>query len=395
MRTVAIAVLLIAVSACFMGHIAVGSATTVPVSVNDSDETIVIRVLPDGNADVSVIRTVPIETQNQSAAFNKTARTYEKGGGSSFNAVDSLITFKRAARAVGNESNRSMQIVDVANDTARHGNTGIFYRNFTWTNFAVPPESNGVVSLNESFTAGDRPWLPSLTADERLVVSVSQGYELQGGTNVDRVENNAWVFKGPRTFEQFDISYRKQSYQGPNGGGNHWIGNPPVSVPTFVALVVMGSIGLFAYSRRQTLLDRLSDGVTGSPERSETDPPRSTTDHETGTAGAPVMGPVVDSDSDSDSDSDLGSTADPVDVELLSDEERVERLLQNNGGRMRQATIVTETDWSDAKVSQLLSAMDEDNRIEKLRIGRENLISLPNHGPGWDAGSDPDHAGND
>jgi uncharacterized membrane protein len=61
----------------------------------------------------------------------------------------------------------------------------------------------------------------------------------------------------------------------------------------------------------------------------------------------------------------------------LSDEERVERLLEGNGGRMRQADIVDETGWSNAKVSQLLSAMDQADRVDKLRIGRENLISLP------------------
>jgi uncharacterized membrane protein len=73
---------------------------------------------------------------------------------------------------------------------------------------------------------------------------------------------------------------------------------------------------------------------------------------------------------------------------LLSDEERVERLLERNGGRMRQADIVGETGWSDAKVSQLLSAMAEADRVEKLRLGRENLISLPDDEPGTD-GEDP------
>jgi hypothetical protein len=66
-----------------------------------------------------------------------------------------------------------------------------------------------------------------------------------------------------------------------------------------------------------------------------------------------------------------------LDEELLSDEERVERLLERNGGRMKQATIVKETGWSNAKVSQLLSAMEEEGRVDKLRIGRENLISFP------------------
>jgi uncharacterized membrane protein len=62
---------------------------------------------------------------------------------------------------------------------------------------------------------------------------------------------------------------------------------------------------------------------------------------------------------------------------MLSDEERVLRLLDANGGRMKQAQIVKETDWSNAKVSQLLSGMDDEDAIDKLRIGRENLISLP------------------
>ena len=44
---------------------------------------------------------------------------------------------------------------------------------------------------------------------------------------------------------------------------------------------------------------------------------------------------------------------------------------------MKQAQIVSETGWSNAKVSQLLSSMDDADRVDKLRIGRENLISLP------------------
>jgi uncharacterized membrane protein len=56
---------------------------------------------------------------------------------------------------------------------------------------------------------------------------------------------------------------------------------------------------------------------------------------------------------------------------------------------MKQATIVKETGWSNAKVSQLLSSMDEQDRIDKLRIGRENLISLPGEGVG-DIDGDPE-----
>lgn len=61
---------------------------------------------------------------------------------------------------------------------------------------------------------------------------------------------------------------------------------------------------------------------------------------------------------------------------LLTDEDRVRHLLDRHGGRMKQSMIVEETGWSKAKVSRLLSAMDDDDEIEKLSLGRENVISL-------------------
>ncbi|MFB6243633.1 MAG: helix-turn-helix transcriptional regulator, partial [Halobaculum sp.] len=82
-------------------------------------------------------------------------------------------------------------------------------------------------------------------------------------------------------------------------------------------------------------------------------------------------------DDEEEPDSEEEEPEPSPDPELLSDEERVEHLLEQNGGRMRQADIVTETGWSDAKVSQLLSSMAEEDRVDKLRLGRENLISFP------------------
>lgn len=386
MRTVAITALLIAISVCFIGHVAVGSATSVPVSVNDSDEIIAIKILPDGNADISVIRTVPIETQNGSAAFNKTANQYRRGGGVRFGdgADNSLASFRRAADGVSNESDRPMQIVNVANNTTRQGDTGIFYRNFTWTNFVVPPNDDEAANLNESFTAGNRPWLRGLQPGQMLVIGVSEGYELEKGRNVDKIIGNTWVYYGPHTFQQFDISYREQNpsrTEKTDDGSDTFVrGLAPAALVVVVALVVV------AYSRRRTLLGRITDD-TAPLERNSTDTPLSTNEHGDSETDPGVVG--------SPGDSDTSSTPDRVNAELLSDEERVERLLENNGGRMRQATIVTETGWSDAKVSQLLSAMDDDERIKKLRIGRENLISLPDHDSGVDAGSNPDHSEND
>jgi uncharacterized membrane protein len=69
------------------------------------------------------------------------------------------------------------------------------------------------------------------------------------------------------------------------------------------------------------------------------------------------------------------------DEDLLSDTDRVQQLLEDNGGRMRQSAIVEETEWSKSKVSMLLSDMADEEEITKLRVGRENIISLPGHEP--------------
>jgi len=69
------------------------------------------------------------------------------------------------------------------------------------------------------------------------------------------------------------------------------------------------------------------------------------------------------------------------DEAFLSDEERVRKLLRENGGRMKQVRIVEETGWSKSKVSVLLSEMEDDSIISKLRVGRENVVSLDGHEP--------------
>jgi len=59
-----------------------------------------------------------------------------------------------------------------------------------------------------------------------------------------------------------------------------------------------------------------------------------------------------------------------------TDQDRVVRLVEDAGGRIKQSRIVEETEWSKAKVSRLLSSMEDNGRITKIRIGRENLICI-------------------
>jgi len=101
-----------------------------------------------------------------------------------------------------------------------------------------------------------------------------------------------------------------------------------------------------------------------------------------------AAGAVLGNDDDgtataSETDSASGTAVE--EPELLNDDDRVIKLLEENGGRMKQVDIVETTEWSKSKVSMLLSDMEENGDISKLRVGRENIISL--------AGEEPDAAG--
>ncbi|ELY65233.1 helix-turn-helix transcriptional regulator [Natrinema versiforme] len=64
-------------------------------------------------------------------------------------------------------------------------------------------------------------------------------------------------------------------------------------------------------------------------------------------------------------------------TELLSNEERVLRLLEERGGRIKQQAVVSELGWTEAKTSQVVGELRESDEIEVFRIGRENVLSLP------------------
>lgn len=65
---------------------------------------------------------------------------------------------------------------------------------------------------------------------------------------------------------------------------------------------------------------------------------------------------------------------------VTTDEERVVALLARNGGRMRQADVAEELGWSASKTSRLLSSMADAGTVEKVRLGRENLVELADEG---------------
>ncbi|KAB1190684.1 MULTISPECIES: binary toxin-like calcium binding domain-containing protein [Haloferax] len=70
-----------------------------------------------------------------------------------------------------------------------------------------------------------------------------------------------------------------------------------------------------------------------------------------------------------------------VNEQPLSDEARVFKLLDQHDGQLRQSAIVEGTGWSKSKVSRVLSRMADEGEVQKINIGRENIVTRPDAVP--------------
>ncbi|MFB6143066.1 MAG: helix-turn-helix transcriptional regulator [Halorientalis sp.] len=300
--------------------------------------TFVITLQPDGDARWTVRLNVSLDSTADREAFQSLASDFESGGD-----LRTLTAFRAAVEEASTATGREMTLASVERSSETYNDTGQLVIRFTWTNFARTTGQR--LTVDDAFNSTGGTWLQSLGQDQALVVSPPDGYTLVDATpSVDEVSSGSLRWEGPRTFGPGDLSvtYRSVDRQV----------TFPVDVELVVGTLLLGGlllVGLVLYRRGSLRLPSpAADPGDGS-----------------GDEGASAAATAE------------SSTDDEVDEELLSDEERIERLLERNGGRMKQADIVKETDWSNAKVSQLLSSMDEAGRIDKLRIGRENLISFP------------------
>lgn len=328
----------------------------------DDPEVTTLYVAPDpgGNARWTVSVRYNLSTSSDRTAFADYGREFEAG---ETDVGLDVAFFRTLAAAAGRETDREMSVRNVSRTATVRNGTGVLSLSFTWTNFVTDTDT-GFVIRDAVLMPDNRTWLASIGPSQRLVVETPDGYQVTD-TRFG-LDNGSVVIDGPHTFrEPLSISYQQTSVEGPPAepGAPLWslIGG---------ALVVGLILAAAVYVRRRDSADGAPPDATDGPvDAGVADTP------------SPERGGDVDADAGTDADADEGTETDGVDPALLSDEERVEHLLDRNGGRMKQARIVRETGWSDAKVSQLLSTMADEGRIEKLRLGRENLISLSDEKP--------------
>ena len=326
------------------------------VSLAPEEETLRITLRSGGNARWTIRSNYSLDTEADREAFRDLAAEYTAG----VFRTRRIAAFRTASTRAGTATGRAMSIRNVKRTTNVTNETGQLVLQFTWTNFSR--QSGQRLHVDDVFNTSEGTWLPGLEPYQQLVVEPPPEYTIVRATPAGYTVSDGTVrWEGPRQFEPSNLSASYRRVQNPEGGF-------PL-LPVGLAVGVVAVLALLAYvvSRRDVGLSvptvsgsTTEEGDTavadGASAASDTEPP----DAEAAAGAA-----------------DAAADDEAVDTELLSDEERIERLLEDNGGRMKQATIVKETEWSNAKVSQLLSAMDDEGRIDKLRIGRENLISFP------------------
>jgi uncharacterized membrane protein len=358
MRRVALLAVLLA--ALLVPATGIAQAQSAPAT---PDTQIHVTIQEDGDARWAVTARFPLETQNDTAAFETLRAEFAAGATDGYLSVD---PFREAANRVSDRAGESMSITQVDRTadvrTINGTDVGRLTLSFTWTNFATIDEEAEEVRVGTAFEGG---WFGDLGPRQTLLIEPPAGYTVHTVEPLQAISNGTLRWDGPQAF----------------GPGQPVVtfepvppGPLPVSIPITASVglgvgVLIGILALVAWRR-----DWFTGGRETAEDEVDTDTaPESTAERRAEPAAEPTPAPR----SGDDTEPTASESEQASETELLSDEERVERLLREHGGRMKQARIVEETRWSNAKVSQLLSSMAEEGRVEKLRLGRENLISLP------------------
>ena len=329
-----------------------------------------LLVYPNGSTRWTIRYERPLSNETERANFQGYADRFNSEETGLYEEFVGLA--QRLVRIGAETTGRDMRARDFSRE-ARIGslnNQGIVEMSFLWTNFAVERD-DGTVAVGDVFEGGSFEGGLYLGPNEQFTIRAGEGLSFESvsptpnemsGESVAASESVSWT--GEREFDTGRPS-AVLTTGSPDGS------SLPSLSPTVLGavLVLLGIAAAVAWR-----FGGVPGSSSGSGSRSS---PGSTPTPGAG-SGASRSGSAGGSGSSGSSPSPEPAVPDE---ELLADDDRVLRLLESNGGRMRQVSIVEETDWSKSKVSMLLSEMEEGGQLSKLRIGRENIVSLEGHEP--------------
>ncbi len=351
------AVVLIAVISMLVGGMLTPVVTDNAVAQQaqpERDNTVTrIEVSDDGSARWTVRIRTRLDTDQrveEYAAFQERFRNDTAGYLGPFRTrIEGVVT--NAENATG----RGMQATNFTASTRIQEvprRWGVVSYEFTWTNFAA--QKDGQVIVGDTFQGGfliaANDTLQIVAPDEYGIARVDPDPDTRETGVVtwdgreDFADANPRVVFAPATELTGETVPGTTATPGDGGALLEGIGGPAVVGVLLVFLLGVG--GAVMYDRH----NNSGGGSAGPTDKG---------DGQAGTASA------------------TGSDDQGTQETVLTDEEQVLGLLEANDGRMRQAAIAEEFDWSASKTSRVIGRMAEEGSVEKLRLGRENLVALP------------------
>ena len=312
-------------------------------------DVVVLRaaVAADGTAAWTVEFRVRLDDENATAAFESVQDDVAANASSFTNQF--ATGMRRTVASAENATGREMALENVTVTATREQlpqEYGVLTYRFTWTNFAAVD--------GDRLRVGDSLSGFFLDSESALVLSWPAGYERQSATPApDATGNGSVTWRGPADFGPNE----PRVVAAPAGGGL-----PTALAGLLAVLVAAAAAGGWLYRSRSS-----EDGATPDAAGSAGTAAAATSDGDDGAASG--EGDAAGADDD--------DGRDEPPTELLSNEEKVIRLLEDNGGRVKQQQIAGEFDWTDAKTSQVVGNLRDEDAIETFRIGRENVVALP------------------
>ena len=328
------------VSFACLAVLSVGAAVATPAGsafpqegIDTDDVLMSIAVDADGDAEWTIEYRTRLETDDDEAAFEELRADIDADPEPYAERFQERMetTAESAESATGREmSIDGMSVTAETRELPRE--YGALRYEFRWSSFAAPE--------GDRLLVGDA--IDGLFLDEEttLLLSWPGTHELHSASpQPAETRNGTVVYTGPMDFAGGEprIELGPRGAGTPGGDGSLLGVGAPVVVAAVVVLAAVAGAAV-VYRRRG---DR-----------------------------------TVESGTD-DGKATVASEPEAPDPELLSNEEQVLQLIESEGGRMKQKAVAERLEWTDAKTSQVTKKLRENGDLEGFRLGRENVLSLP------------------
>jgi uncharacterized membrane protein len=348
------------------------------MDVAPDDILIEVGIEPDGDAVWETQYRVRLASDDEEQAFEELRADVESDPDAYTGRFGDRM--RATADAAENATGREMNVTNVSVTAERRElpqSYGVLTYRFEWRNFAAVEDDRVRVG-----DAVDALFLDETTS---LIVSWPDGYRLgEASPSPTETREAAVVWEGPVDFTEGEPRVTIE----PAGLGAGFL--PLVGLGLLVAVAV--AVGY----RRRPWRGSGPDGASAATAASEADATAASAADGDAVAGGGAAGASATAAAGDGSEPESGESVDdasvpPVDDDLLSNEEQVLRLVEANGGRMKQKRVAEELDWTAAKTSQVVTGLRDEGDLDGFRLGRENVLSLPE----YDATAEGDDEGVD